>query len=142
MLCIFSPVMTTILLFVLLRRKLVLLRKMSYLKFYDRGVAYCVKAHQIPLGARNSRGIPLPSVIPIQSNTGISAIFPLMNFTEHEDLILLTKMGFVKKTRLMNFQNINHRGLKMISLVPGDKLMWVRKCPSNKGEIIITTKSV
>ena len=38
-----------------------------------RGVAYSVKAYQIPLGSRIAKGVPLPQVLPITSEEQVNA---------------------------------------------------------------------
>ena len=38
-----------------------------FMYFSPRGVAYSVKAYQIPLGSRVAKGVPLPQVLPISS---------------------------------------------------------------------------
>ena len=38
-----------------------------FMFFFSRGVAYSVKAYQIPLGSRVAKGVPLPQVLPISS---------------------------------------------------------------------------
>jgi DNA gyrase/topoisomerase IV subunit A len=52
-----------------------------------RGVAYSVKAYQIPLGSRIAKGVPLPQVLPISSEEQVkrsitsSAFIFLRNLT-------------------------------------------------------------
>jgi DNA gyrase subunit A len=97
-----------------------------------------VKAYEVPLGNRQSKGNPLPQVLPITGNEGITSVIPITDFGEEDFLLLLTEHGFVKKTSLKAFRNINARGLTAIALGPDDSLRWARKCKSEQDILIAT----
>ncbi|MBD2123747.1 DNA topoisomerase (ATP-hydrolyzing) subunit A [Trichocoleus sp. FACHB-262] len=99
----------------------------SVLFFSDRGVVYCLKAYQIPIGSRTSRGMPVVQMLPIPRNEKITSIVPVSEFSSDEYLVMLTCGGFVKKTALSAFSNIRTNGLIAISLEEGDQLRWVRR---------------
>ena len=99
----------------------------SVLFFSDRGVVYCLKAYQIPLGSRTSRGTPIVQMLPIPKEEKITSIVPVDEFSSEEYLVMLTKGGNIKKTELSAFSNIRANGLIAISLEEGDQLRWVRR---------------
>ncbi|BAY10936.1 DNA topoisomerase (ATP-hydrolyzing) subunit A [Calothrix sp. NIES-2098] len=99
----------------------------SVLFFSDRGVVYCLKAYQIPVGSRTSRGTPIVQMLPIPKEEKITSIVPVDEFTSEEYLVMLTKGGNIKKTELAAFSNIRANGLIAISLEEGDQLRWVRR---------------
>ncbi|HIK15240.1 MAG TPA: DNA gyrase subunit A [Leptolyngbyaceae cyanobacterium M33_DOE_097] len=99
----------------------------SVLFFSDRGVVYCLRAYQIPVGSRTSRGTPIVQLLPIPVNEKITSIIPVTEFTEDEYLVMLTRNGYIKKTALAAFGNIRSNGLIAISLEEGDQLRWVRR---------------
>jgi DNA gyrase subunit A len=99
----------------------------SVLFFSDRGVVYCLKAYQIPVGSRTSRGTPIVQMLPIPKEEKITSIVPVDEFTSEEYLVMLTKGGNIKKTELSAFSNIRANGLIAISLEEGDQLRWVRR---------------
>ncbi|MCF4970656.1 DNA gyrase subunit A [Nostoc sp. CMAA1605] len=99
----------------------------SVLFFSDRGVVYCLKAYQIPVGSRTSRGTPIVQLLPIPKEEKITSIVPVDEFTSEEYLVMLTKGGNIKKTELAAFSNIRANGLIAISLEEGDQLRWVRR---------------
>ncbi|MBW4487710.1 MAG: DNA topoisomerase (ATP-hydrolyzing) subunit A [Trichocoleus desertorum ATA4-8-CV12] len=99
----------------------------SVLFFSDRGVVYCLKAYQIPVGSRTSRGMPVVQMLPIPRNEKITSIVPVSEFSSDEYLVMLTCGGFVKKTALSAFSNIRTNGLIAISLEENDQLRWVRR---------------
>ena len=99
----------------------------SVLFFSDRGVVYCLKAYQIPVGSRTSRGTPIVQMLPIPKEEKITSIVPVDEFSSEEYLVMLTKGGNIKKTELAAFSNIRANGLIAISLEEGDQLRWVRR---------------
>ncbi|MFO5492863.1 MAG: DNA topoisomerase (ATP-hydrolyzing) subunit A [Cuspidothrix sp.] len=99
----------------------------SILFFSDRGVVYSLKAYQIPVGSRTSRGTPIVQMLPIPKEEKITSIFPVDEFSSEEYLVMLTKGGNIKKTVLEAFSNIRANGLIAISLEEGDQLRWVRR---------------
>ncbi|MDZ4872468.1 MAG: DNA gyrase subunit A [Chroococcidiopsis cubana SAG 39.79] len=99
----------------------------SVLFFSDRGVVYSLKAYQIPVGSRTSRGVPIVQMLPIPKEERITSIVPVSEFTSEEYLVMLTKGGYIKKTELAAFTNIRANGLIAISLEEGDQLRWVRR---------------
>ena len=111
----------------------------SVLFFSDRGISYCVKAYQIPIGSRTSRGMPVVQLLPISREEKITSIVPVSAFTDDEYLVMLTQKGFIKKTRLSAFSNIRSNGLIAISLEEGDQLRWVRLARA-EDSIMISTR--
>lgn len=108
----------------------------SLLFFSDRGVVYCLKAYQIPVGSRTSRGTPIVQMLPIPKEEKITSIVPVSEFTSDEYLVMLTKGGNIKKTVLEAFSNIRANGLIAISLEEGDQLRWVRRAKVEDSVII------
>jgi DNA gyrase subunit A len=111
----------------------------SVLFFSDRGISYCVKAYQIPIGSRTSRGMPVVQLLPISREEKITSIVPVSEFTDDEYLVMLTQKGFIKKTSLSAFSNIRSNGLIAISLEEGDQLRWVRLARA-EDSIMISTR--
>ena len=99
----------------------------SVLFFSDRGVVYCLRAYQIPIGSRTSRGVPIVQMLPIPRDEKITSIVPVSEFTNDEYLVMLTRGGYIKKTELAAFGNIRANGLIAICLEEGDQLRWVRR---------------
>ena len=108
----------------------------SILFFSQRGVVYCLKAYQIPVGSRTSRGTPIVQMLPIPKEEKITSIVPVDEFSSDEYLVMLTKGGNIKKTELAAFSNIRANGLIAISLEEGDQLRWVRRARVEDSVII------
>jgi DNA gyrase subunit A len=108
----------------------------SVLFFSDRGIAYCLKAYQIPTGSRTARGTPIVQMLPISHEEKITSIVPVAEFSDDEYLVMLTQGGYIKKTELSAFSNIRANGLIAISLEEGDQLRWVRRARAEDSIII------
>lgn len=108
----------------------------SILFFSQRGVVYSLKAYQIPVGSRTSRGTPIVQMLPIPKEEKITSIVPVDEFSSDEFLVMLTKGGNIKKTELAAFSNIRANGLIAISLEEGDQLRWVRRARVEDSVII------
>ena len=98
----------------------------TVLFFSDRGVVYSIPAYQLPSASRTARGTPLVQMLPISQEEKITSVLAVVEFTEDEYLVMLTKNGNIKKTALSAFGNIRSNGLIAISLEEGDQLRWVR----------------
>ncbi len=108
----------------------------SILFFSDRGVVYCLRAYQIPVSSRTSRGTPIVQMLPIPKEEKITSIVPVDEFSSEEYLVMLTKGGNIKKTVLAAFSHIRANGLIAISLEEGDQLRWVRRAKVEDSIII------
>ncbi|BAU14154.1 DNA gyrase subunit A [Leptolyngbya sp. NIES-3755] len=98
----------------------------SVLFFSDRGVVYALKAYQIPIGSRTSRGTPIVQLLTVPHGEKITSVVSVSEFSDDEYLVMLTNKGYIKKTALSAFGNIRTNGLIAISLEEGDQLRWVR----------------
>ncbi|NJP10379.1 MAG: DNA gyrase subunit A [Leptolyngbyaceae cyanobacterium RU_5_1] len=108
----------------------------SVLLFSDRGVVYSLKAYQIPIGSRISRGTPIVQLLTISHEEKLTSIVSVSEFSEDEYLVMLTSSGYIKKTALAAFSNIRTNGLIAISLEEGDQLRWVRRARAEDTIII------
>jgi len=115
----------------------------DYLMFFsDRGVAYSLRAYQVPEGSRAARGVPIVQMLPIPKEEVITSVLAVREFTDEDYLVMLTRGGFVKKTALSAFSNIRANGLIAISLEEGDHLCWVRLARSSDSILIGSRKGM
>ncbi len=108
----------------------------TLLFFSDRGVVYSLPAYQIPAASRTARGTPLLQMLPISQEEKITSVLSVVEFTEEDYLVMLTRKGNIKKTALSAFSNIRSNGLIAISLEEGDELRWVRLAKAEDSIII------
>jgi DNA gyrase subunit A len=101
-----------------------------------KGIAYGLRAYQVPTGGRTAKGTPIPAVLPVTSDDVITAILPVSMFSNDEYIVLATEHGWIKKTPLKAFENLTSRGLTIASLDDGDSLNWCHKC-TDSDDILI-----
>ena len=106
--------------------------------FSSKGVVYSLNVYDFPEGSRQSKGLPIINVLPIEQDEQITAVVPVSEFNPDTNLIMLTKKGYIKRIGLDNFVNIRRNGIIAIGLEEGDTLNWV-KLAQNNDEIIIGT---
>lgn len=107
----------------------------------QRGVAYALSAHKVPIGSRTSRGTPIFQLLSdaeIAAGETVASVVPVSEFRDNEYVALLTKNGNVKKTALSAFEKNTARGKIIITLTEGDSLRWVRRCVETDSMIVAT----
>ncbi len=106
--------------------------------FSSKGTVYSLNVYDFPEGGRQSKGLPIVNVLPIEQDERITAVVPVSVFSHELNLIMLTKKGNIKRIELDNFSNIRRNGIIAIGLDEGDSLNWV-KLAKSYDEIIIGT---
>ena len=118
--------------------KLVSMKTHDYiLMFSNLGKVYRMKGYEIPEFSRQSKGLPIVNLVPLEKGERITST--LMVKAENEDnqyLVFSTKRGLIKRTDMSEFDNIRNNGKKAIILKEDDELISVRKSNGDK-EVII-----
>lgn len=107
-----------------------------------KGIAYGIRAYQVPSSGRTSKGVPIPSVLPIKADDKLSSILPVSEFSPNEYCVLVTENGWIKKTPLDVFENLSSRGLIIASLKDGDRLRFCEKCQEDDNILVGTYKGM
>lgn len=97
----------------------------NVLFFTSKGVAYSLKVYDLPEGSRQSKGLALINLLPLEQEERITAVVPVTEFSADKYLVMLTQDGWIKKTELSQFSAIRRNGLIAIGLEEGDTLSWV-----------------
>ncbi|RDB35639.1 MAG: DNA gyrase subunit A [Spirobacillus cienkowskii] len=108
------------------------------LMFSNLGKVYSFKVYELPESSATARGKSLNQILTMSSNEQITAMLPVKEFIENNQILMVTKQGTIKKTDLTSFANIRSGGLRAVTLEDGDTLVSV-KITSGKDEIIIAT---
>ncbi len=109
----------------------------DYLLFFtNRGKVYRMKGYEIPLFNRQSKGIPIINLLPIEKDEVVNAMVKVENEDSKQYLIFCTKEGLVKRTKIEEFDNIRSNGKIAITLKEADELIAVQKT-SGEDEILI-----
>jgi len=98
----------------------------EYVMFFtNKGRAYRLRAYEIPDSTRQSRGTALVNLLTLPPGENVTAIFPIKEFVDDKFLVMITRMGWIKKTSLNEFANIRRSGLNAIDLKENDELLGV-----------------
>jgi DNA gyrase subunit A len=107
--------------------------------FTSLGMVYHVKAYQVPMASRQSRGTPIINLVPIEQDEAITAMIPISSFDIGGYLVMVTEGGLIKKTALSEYNTaLKSRGIIAINLRDGDRLKWVMWTDGTK-DIMIST---
>ncbi|MEK9143950.1 MAG: DNA gyrase subunit A [Patescibacteria group bacterium] len=117
----------------------------------DRGRVYQIRAWDIPEGSRQSKGQAVVNLINIEGNERVTSIlsYSLKKADQKEQgvayILMATKNGTVKKSKLTEYENIRRSGIVAIKLeggLPagrqGDELAWA-KLTSGSDDILLVT---
>ena len=111
----------------------------QYIMFFtDIGKCFWLKVYDIPEGTRTSRGKSILNLIQKDKDEEITAFVMVKDFEEDLYVTMATKMGMIKKTKLISFSNIRRNGINAINLNKGDQLIGV-KLTNGSQEILIGT---
>lgn len=112
----------------------------SMMIFTNKGRVFNIKAYEIPESSKQARGKLIENIIKLQENEKVRFTIKIKEFTNKKEIIFLTQDGTVKKTNLMEFQNIHSGGLKAVKLREDDDLIFVGVVTSEDDELFIATK--
>ncbi len=117
----------------------------------DRGRVYQVRVWDIPEASRQSKGQAVVNLINIESGERVTSVltYSLKRTEQKEEgiayIVMATKNGTVKKSRLTEYENIRRSGLVAIKLESGsprgeagDELAWA-KLTSGSDDILLVT---
>ena len=95
--------------------------------FTNKGKVYRLKGYEIPEFSRQSKGLPIINLLPVEKDEKISNIIKLNVENQEKYLILATKQGLIKRTNLEEFDSIRSTGKICIKLKDNDELIGVKK---------------
>ncbi|WP_377639313.1 DNA gyrase subunit A [Oryzobacter terrae] len=93
--------------------------------FTNLGRVYRAKAYELPDAGRDSKGQHVANVLAFQPGEEIAQVLAIRDYASAEYLLLATKGGLVKKTRLTEYDSPRSGGLIAINLRGDDELVGV-----------------
>ncbi len=92
--------------------------------FSTKGRVYRIKAYEVPEAQKQSKGRAMVNLLQLESDERITTIIPrAKNSGTDGYLMLATKLGLIKKTKLVEYENIRKNGKIAIKLNEGDSLI-------------------
>ena len=112
-----------------------------YMMFFtNTGRVYRIKAYEIPEAGRTARGTAIVNLLQMQPGEKITAIIPMRELNEDKYLFMATKKGMVKKTPMLEYENVRKNGLQAIVLRDDDELIEVKATDNTKKGMCIRFK--
>ena len=108
--------------------------------FTNRGKVYRTKGYEIPLFGRQSKGLPIINLLPIEKDEVVKTVLAIKNDDISKYIVLCTKNGLIKRTDLSEFENIRTNGKIAITIKDDDELI-AAKCTSGNNEILIASSN-
>ncbi len=117
----------------------------SFIYFFtNKGKVYRIKTFEIPEAGRTAKGTPIINLIQIDSGEKITAVIPVKQNKDSEEiakdeyLVMTTKKGIIKKTKISMFNNIRKMGLIAVNLREDDELISVQKITDGQDMFLAT----
>lgn len=116
----------------------------TMLFFTEKGRCYWLKVYDIPEGARSSKGRAIQNVIQIEPDDKVRAYINVKRLDEQEYvdnnyIIMCTKDGTIKKTRLEAYSRPRQTGVNAITIRENDQLIEA-KLTSGEAEVLIAAR--
>ena len=110
----------------------------DYILFFsNRGRVYRMKGYEVPEFSRQSKGLPIVNLLPLEKDENISSIVSIKQDDDNTKyLMFATKNGIVKRTAIEEFDSIRKGGKIAIVLKENDELISV-KSTCGENEIVI-----
>ncbi|MFQ6032459.1 MAG: DNA gyrase subunit A, partial [Candidatus Zixiibacteriota bacterium] len=106
--------------------------------FTPKGRCYWIKVHEIPVGGRLAKGKPVINMLDLGEEK-IAAFVPVREFDDQHFVVMATRNGVIKKTRLSAFSNPRRGGINAMRVPESDNLIEVKITDGNC-DIILGTK--
>ncbi|AII74068.1 DNA gyrase subunit A [Bifidobacterium coryneforme] len=85
--------------------------------FTNKGRVYRIKAYELPEGSRDSKGQHVANLLQLSPGENIEQVLSLHGYDDAEYLVLATRSGKVKKTRLAEYDSPRQGGLIAVRLM-------------------------
>jgi DNA gyrase subunit A len=97
----------------------------DYILFFStKGKVYRLKVHELPLGARQSKGRAIVNLLPFTQDEQVKTVIRTRDFAEAKYLVLATRKGIVKKTEFAAYNTpLKSEGIIAVNLREGDELV-------------------
>ena len=110
--------------------------------FTNMGRVYRLRGYEIPDTTRQARGTALVNLLTLPPGEEVTAAFPIDRFEGERYLVMVTKQGVIKKTKLDGFANVRRNGLIAINLDEGDELLAVDLSNGSRDIILASTRGM
>jgi len=112
----------------------------DYILFFtDRGKCYWLKVHEIPPGGRAARGRAIVNLLGTEPGEKVKAFVSVKTFDEDRFIVMATKKGKIKKTKLSAYGKPRKGGIYAIDIREEDELIEA-KITNGENDIVLGTR--
>ena len=108
--------------------------------FTNLGRVYRAKAYELVEAARDAKGQHVANLLAFQPDETIAQVLDLRDYQQSPYLVLATKRGLVKKTRLEDYDTNRSAGVIAINLRDGDELVSAQLVSENDDMMLVSRK--
>lgn len=106
--------------------------------FTSQGRVYRAKAYELPEASRTARGQHVANLLAFQPEERIAQVIQIRGYEDAPYLVLATRNGLVKKTKLTDFDSNRSGGIVAINLREGDELVGAVLCSSDDDLLLVS----
>ncbi|MEJ1092711.1 DNA gyrase subunit A [Microbacterium istanbulense] len=110
--------------------------------FTDKGRVYRAKTYEVPEAGRDAKGQHVANLLALQPEEKIAQILDLRDYEVADYLVLATRGGLVKKTRLGDYDTNRQGGVIAIRLREGDELVSAFTADSTDDILLISRRGM
>jgi len=106
--------------------------------FTTKGRVYRAKAYELPEANRTARGQHVANLLAFQADEKIAQVIQIKNYEVMPYLVLATRGGLVKKTRLTDFDSNRSGGVVAVNLREDDELVGAVLCSAEEDLLLVS----
>lgn len=113
----------------------------DYLLFFmNTGRIYWRKVYEIPEAGRVAKGTAIVNLLNLQPGEKVATILSVKDFEDGRYIVMASKKGLVKRTRLSAFSHPRSTGITALKINEGDELIGVR-VTNGEQDIFLSSKT-
>ena len=106
--------------------------------FTTQGRVYRAKAYELPEASRTARGQHVANLLAFQPEERIAQVIQIKGYEDAPYLVLATRNGLVKKSKLTDFDSNRSGGIVAINLRDNDELVGAVLCSSDDDLLLVS----
>ncbi|RAU96685.1 intein-containing DNA gyrase subunit A [Mycolicibacter senuensis] len=106
--------------------------------FTTQGRVYRAKAYDLPEALRTARGQHVANLLAFQPEERIAQVIQIKSYEDAPYLVLATRNGLVKKSKLTDFDSNRSGGIVAINLREGDELVGAVLCSAEDDLLLVS----
>ncbi len=114
-------------------------RHNSILFFSSFGKCYWLKVYQVPESSPTARGRAMVNLLNLDKGEKVAAVLPVKDFGDDVSILMATRNGIVKKTKLKAYSHPRVGGIIALNIREGDELVGAALA-SEEDEVLLTSR--